>query len=1143
MHALDKDLRGALEKTVKAAREIAEIAAFAALDQLGVGHDKPEAFLSDAEKALRNRLRTHGKQLGDARDSKSTNPTYGKQEVQHLVQEVAYQHWHRMLFARFLADNDLLMYDGVAVTIEECDELAADEGAKNGWELAGKLAARMLPQVFKQGSPVFALTFAPEHQSELERLLKTLPEAVFKASDSLGWVYQFWQADNKERINKSEVKIGADELPAVTQLFTEPYMVAFLLHNSLGAWWVTRHPKTPCPVDLTYLRFIPGNEGNSAVPPAPTSAGQLPAAGKFEGWPDSLANFKLLDPCCGSGHFLVAAFLMLVPMRMAADGLSAKDAVDRVLADNLHGLELDPRCVEIAVFAVALEAWRYPDTSGKPLGVREIPAPNIACCGLKVAAKAQDWEALVPNEAPNAEYVRQELRQLHANFSDAPLLGSLLDPSRSLKNDLATSSYETLTALLRRALATERPASLLNEDDDRWELALSAQGLLEAARLLDARYHLVITNVPYLSRGKHVDKLKHYCETNYSHAKSDLANVFLERCLELSQPEGAGVVQIVMPQNWLFLGSYKKQRQHLLREETWNLLARLGEGGFDSSQAAGAFVILLTQTHKPAPTDWLLRGIDASAPRVPHEKAEVLRAGAVVTLSQQGQLGNPDARISLGDVGSGTLLSVYADSFLGLGTGDFEKFGRNFWEFSKGRPKGWSYLQCSPVSHGAFEGLSHLVAWDFSEMRIRGMDSLHRDRIHNQDQSGQQAWGKCGVSVALMRDLKASLFQGHRYDKSQAVLVPKNEDHLAPLWAYCSSPAFHDDVRQLEQAVIVANGTLVKVPFDLTHWQQVAAERYPNGLPKPYSDDPTQWIFHGHPQPATPALQVAVARLVGYTWPSETDDKLDLSDDARAWIARSKALADHTDTDGIVCIPPVGQEASASDRLLNLLADAYGPEWSNDVLAQLLSAADHGGKSLETWLRDKFFIQHCALFGSRPFIWHVWDGLRDGFSALVNYHKLDYKTLEALIYTYLGDWIGRQKRDADSGVDGAQEKLAAAETLKKRLELILAGEAPYDIFVRWKPIEKQPIGWNPDLNDGVRLNIRPFLSVPDVGKRGAGVLRDKPKSLHWEKDRGSDVPSAPWYELGLQYDGKVGDRINDHHLSLADKRAAREAAK
>jgi hypothetical protein len=334
----------------------------------------------------------------------------------------------------------------------------------------------------------------------------------------------------------------------------------------------------------------------------------------------------------------------------------------------------------------------------------------------------------------------------------------------------------------------------------------------------------------------------------------------------------------------------------------------------------------------------------------------------------------------------------------------------------------------------------------------------------------------------------------------------------------------------------VTNATLAKVPFDLAHWRQVAKDRYPKGLPKPYSNDPTQWIFHGHPLPSTAPLQVGVARLLGYAWPAESDD-MDLSDEARAWVARSSALASHADNDGIVCIPPVGQESSASDRLLNLLADAYGDTWSNDTLAQMLTAADHAGKSLETWLRDKFFVQHCGLFAHRPFVWHVWDGLRDGFAALVNYHKLDFKRLEALTYTYLGDWIARQKRNADNGVDGAQEKLAAAEVLKKRLEMILAGEAPYDIFVRWKTIDAQALGWAPDRNDGVRVNIRPFLSVPDIGRRGAGVLRDKP-NIKWEKDRGSDVPSAPWYQLGLQYGGKVGDRINDHHLTLAEKRAA-----
>jgi len=201
-------------------------------------------------------------------------------------------------------------------------------------------------------------------------------------------------------------------------------------------------------------------------------------------------------------------------------------------------------------------------------------------------------------------------------------------------------------------------------------------------------------------------------------------------------------------------------------------------------------------------------------------------------------------------------------------------------------------------------------------------------------------------------------------------------------------------------------------------------------------------------------------------------------------------------------------------------------------LAELLKNANHAGKSLETWLRGKFFTQHCKLFHHRPFIWHIWDGLPDGFAALVNYHKFDAKLLETLIYTYLGDWISRQKQDLSavpaqagiaSGVDpartaaggGAEEKLAAAEALKKKLELILEGEAPYDIFVRWKPLSKQPIGWEPDLNDGVRLNIRPFMTVPDVKKKDAGVLCDKP-NIKWNKDRGKDVESAPWYHLGPQ---------------------------
>ncbi|WP_299310675.1 hypothetical protein [uncultured Halomonas sp.] len=288
-------------------------------------------------------------------------------------------------------------------------------------------------------------------------------------------------------------------------------------------------------------------------------------------------------------------------------------------------------------------------------------------------------------------------------------------------------------------------------------------------------------------------------------------------------------------------------------------------------------------------------------------------------------------------------------------------------------------------------------------------------------------------------------------------------------------------------------------------------------------------------------LQVAVARLLGYRWPAERDPEMELAEEQREWVKRCEALLGHADRDGIVCLPAVRGERRAVDRLEALLADAYGDQWSATTRGKLLESVDHAGKDLESWLRDKFFAQHCKLFQNRPFIWHIWDGLKDGFSALVNYHKLDYKALETLTYTYLGDWITQQKKQISEGIDGAEARLAAAEALQKSLELILEGEEPYDIFVRWKPLEEQPIGWHPDLNDGVRLNIRPFLFVPDVKKKGAGVLVHKP-NINWNKDRGKDVESAPWYNLGPQLGGAKGDRINDYHLTLAAKRHARAQA-
>ena len=235
-------------------------------------------------------------------------------------------------------------------------------------------------------------------------------------------------------------------------------------------------------------------------------------------------------------------------------------------------------------------------------------------------------------------------------------------------------------------------------------------------------------------------------------------------------------------------------------------------------------------------------------------------------------------------------------------------------------------------------------------------------------------------------------------------------------------------------------------------------------------------------------------------------------------MKRCRALATFVDEDGIACLPSVNGELAAADRLRQLLGVAYGADWSFGMERQLLVAAAAGGRpveSMEVWLRDHFFEQHCQSFQQRPFVWHVWDGRRDGFHALVNYHRLagcngeGRRTLEALTYRYLGEWIARQSADRDQGVEGADGRLAAAEDLQVQLTKIMAGEPPCDLFVRWKRLDEQAVGWEPDINDGVRVNIRPFMSAELTrgGRAGAGVLRAKPK-ITWTKDRGKEARTA-----------------------------------
>ena len=566
------------------------------------------------------------------------------------------------------------------MSFAEIQETAREKN-QDWLSLASDYAQRMLLEVFRPDDPVLHLTIPPETRQELEESLAQLPAVIFTADDSLGWVYQFWQRDEKERVNKSEVKIGADELSPVTQLFTEDYMVLFLLHNTLGAWWSAKRGAEGKSYQLpdyewTYLRL---NDDGS------------PAAGRFDGWPRTARDLRVLDPCMGSGHFLVFALPILVRMRQEEEGLSLQDAVGSVLRDNLFGLELDARCSQIAAFNLALAAWRL---AGMQF---TLPVLNLACSGLGIHASEGDWVKLAGEDGP----AREEMRRLYSLFKDAPTLGSLIDPLRLQANVYAAGAEQVLP-LLEDALKKEQST------DEAHELVIAAQGVLAAFRILASRFTLVVTNVPYLGRGKQAPVLAQYCGEFRSDAKADLATCFVERCLTACST--GGTAALVTPQNWWFLGTYRSVRASVLLQRTLKFIVTLGEEAWQSFGDRGPVAALMIVDSAPPQGDHELAGLDALQRRTIAEKITEIRTGELRWIIQGHQYASADHRITVDPPTMGPLLLNYATCNQGIGTADANRYIQKFWEIIPS--EAWAFYQMAPVANVLVSGCHSVVRWE-----------------------------------------------------------------------------------------------------------------------------------------------------------------------------------------------------------------------------------------------------------------------------------------------------------------------------------------------------------------------------------------------------------------------------------------------
>lgn len=364
------------------------------------------------------------------------------------------------------------------------------------------------------------------------------PDAC-KDVEVIGWLYQFYISEKKDEVFeglKKNKKITPENIPAATQLFTPHWIVRYLVENSLGRLWMLNRPNSRLIERMDYYikPEVPENDFLKISKPE---------------------EIRLCDPASGSGHMLTYAFDLFYAI-YEEEGYDANEIPRLILENNLFGIEIDERAGELAAFALTMKAReKYKRFLNKPV------QPNI--CMLQ-NIHFEEGELKRYMDAVGRDLFTANLQTLLHQFRETNNFGSLIRPE-----------YSDAAAILRTVEEKNLTADLfLKHTHERVLLAL------KQAEYLRPKYHIVITNPPYMGSGGMNGELKVFAQKNYPDSKSDLFAMFIDRNYELTVKHG--MVAMITMQSWMFLSSFEKLRAHILNSSTILSMAHLGARAFDS---------------------------------------------------------------------------------------------------------------------------------------------------------------------------------------------------------------------------------------------------------------------------------------------------------------------------------------------------------------------------------------------------------------------------------------------------------------------------------------------------------------------------------------------------------------------------------
>ncbi len=467
----------------------------------------------------------------------------------YIVEEASYTWFNRIIAIRFMEINNYLP-SGIRVLssltkskvepdiITYFDELdfPIDKGYVNYLKRENKIDELfkylfigqcnslndILPGIFKKTDDYRNLLFPVSLSNEnsfIRKLVDGLSESYFYNNvEIIGWLYQYYISEKKDEIFKllkQNVKISKENIPSVTQIFTPKWIVKYMVENSLGRFYMENNGVESFPIPLKYLV-------DSKICP-----------GDFKGI--SPEEIKIIDPCMGSGNILVYAFDLLFEIYKEY-GYLESEIPYLIFEKNLYGIDVDDRAYELAYFALMMK--------GRSKNRRFFKKKDIKFNFYPIIESNDIYVDVLNKAIMLGESEKSDLKYLLDMFKDAKEYGSLLSIKKIDFDNLEKSVY-----------------IFLNEEERD-----SLEKIINLSRLLSDKYHIVVTNPPYMSSRGMGEKLTLYLKERYPNSKMDLFSVFIERGFELTHDNGFNVMLTM--QSWMFLYKFEKLRKSIFENNT-----------------------------------------------------------------------------------------------------------------------------------------------------------------------------------------------------------------------------------------------------------------------------------------------------------------------------------------------------------------------------------------------------------------------------------------------------------------------------------------------------------------------------------------------------------------------------------------------